>query len=155
MKSQILDIEDFDNSEDSELISSTFVSFKASLIKQVFSSLSSTVVDFIISIFLNRILGVYYVYANIIGGVCGATTNFFLGRKWVYKKKEDKMQYQMFRFFLLHLTTVSINSTLVYFVKENTGLPFEVSKMIVATLFGFFFNFLMGRYFVFHSWGKK
>jgi putative flippase GtrA len=160
MKTQAFDINEIE--EENVILSPSFddvlpkrVGFFSSLFKQVFSSVSATSVDFIISILLNRVFGVYYVYANMIGGAFGATTNFLIGRKWVFQKMDDRMRYQFLRFFILHMITISINSTLIYFVKENSGLPFEISKMLVATLFGFFFNFLMARYFVFHSWGKK
>jgi putative flippase GtrA len=160
MSLQSINIDELDDQldlvhENKESIKNHKVGFFASLYKQMFSSMSATSVDFIITIFFNRILGFHYLQANIIGGICGATANFFIGRKWVYKKINDKMRYQIIRFMIIHMTALAINSTFIYIIKESSGMNFELTKILVASLVGFSFNFLMGRYFVFYTWRKR
>ncbi len=132
-----------------------YVGFRKSLLKAMICSITATTVDFIFALALANLFNVYYVTANFIGGMMGAFTSFNLSRRWVFRKRQDNMYLQIFKFVLIHFISISFNSTCVYLVKENMGFSFEVSKTIVAVCFSFFFNFLMNRFFVFKTWRKK
>ncbi len=112
-------------------------------------SLTATSVDFSIALFLHNVLEVYYVSATSLGSVCGACTSFFLGRNWAFVNKKGKLRKQAIRFIIINLFSIFINSTAVFFFKENFQLSFLASRVSVAVLVGIFFNFLMNRYFVF------
>ena len=57
--------------------------------------------DFGAVIFLTEIIGLWYVISNAIGATCGAVTNFFLGRNWVFNSTKNKISNQAFRYFLV------------------------------------------------------
>lgn len=108
-----------------------------------------TAVDFAMVIFLTEITGMWYVASNAIGATCGAITNFFLGRNWVFNSTERKITHQAFRYFLVATGSMILNTLGVYLLTEFTGLNYIYSKVIVAVLIAVTFNFLLQKYFVF------
>ena len=123
--------------------------FKKAFFRSQVVSLTATTVDFSIALFLHNFLSIYYVSATTLGSVCGACTSFFLGRNWAFVNKKGKLRKQAMRFIIINLFSVFVNSTAVFFFKENFHLSFFTSRVIVAVLVGIFFNFLMNRYFVY------
>jgi putative flippase GtrA len=108
-----------------------------------------TAVDFGVVIFLTEIIGVWYVVSNAIGAMCGAITNFFLGRNWVFSSTENKISHQAFRYFLVATGSMILNTLGVYMLTEFTSLNYIYSKIIVAVFIAFTFNFLLQKHFVF------
>ncbi len=127
------------------------IGLRKSLMRAVMTSLSATSVDFFTSIFLNELLNVYYVTATSIGGICGAATSFLMGRIWVFKKKTNKLKNQLLKFSFTNIVSIFLNTSGVFFIKEQFNLPFVWARITVSVFVGFFFNFLMNRYFVFKS----
>lgn len=108
-----------------------------------------TAVDFGVVIFLTEILGIWYIVSNAIGASCGAITNFFLGRNWVFSSTENKISHQASRYFLVATGSMILNTLGVYLLTEFTSLNYIYSKIIVAVLIAFTFNFLLQKHFVF------
>ncbi|MFK8009816.1 MAG: GtrA family protein [Saprospiraceae bacterium] len=108
-----------------------------------------TAVDFGVVIFLTEIIGLWYVASNAIGATCGAITNFFLGRNWVFSATQNKISHQAFRYFLVATGSMILNTLGVYLLTEFTSLNYIYSKIIVAIIIAFTFNFLLQKYFVF------
>jgi putative flippase GtrA len=131
------------------------VGLKKSVVKSLITSITATAVDFLVALSLANLFNFYYVLANVIGGIFGAFTSFNLGRRWVFKKREDNLILQILKFIFTHCITIIFNSSCVFLVKENFGLSFGMSKIFVAICISFTFNFLMNRYFVFNTWRRK
>ena len=108
-----------------------------------------TAVDFGVVIFLTEVFGIWYVVSNVIGAMCGAVTNFFLGRHWVFSSTQNKISHQAFRYFLVATGSMILNTLGVYLLTEFTSLNYIFSKIIVAVLIAFTFNFLLQKHFVF------
>ena len=108
-----------------------------------------TAIDFGVVIFLTEIIGTWYVVSNAIGATCGAITNFFLGRNWVFNSTRNKISNQAFRYFLVATGSMILNTLGIYLLTEFTVLNYIYSKIIVAVLIAFTFNFLLQKYFVF------
>ena len=67
----------------------------SSFIKYNIVALVATSVDFIVFIFLNDIVNLWYIVASIISVTAGGVTAFLLNRNWVFKsKKQIKRTYQ-------------------------------------------------------------
>ena len=113
------------------------------------AAIIGTAVDFGVVIFLTELLGMWYVVSNVIGATCGAVTNFFLGRNWVFSATQNKISHQAFRYFLVATGSMILNTLGVYLLTEFTVLNYIYSKIIVAVLIAFTFNFLLQKYFVF------
>jgi len=124
-------------------------SFRKTFLRAQLVSICATTVDFIISIILHHLLGVYYVTATSIGAFCGSVTSFSLGRNWVFLNRRGRLSIQFLRFVIINGFSIFGNTTGVFFFKENFDISFIASRVIVAILIGIFFNFFMNRYFVF------
>lgn len=108
-----------------------------------------TAVDFITVILLTELLGIWYVTSNAIGAAFGAITNFLLGRYWVFSSTEKKIYNQAFRYFLVAMGSLILNTLGVYLLTEYTSLHYIVSKIIVAVLIAFTYNFILQKNFVY------
>ena len=98
---------------------------------------------------LTEMIGIWYVVSNAIGASCGAITNFFLGRNWVFSPKENKITHQAVRYFLVATGSMILNTLGVYLLTEFTSLNYIYSKVMVAVFIAFTFNFLLQKFFVF------
>lgn len=114
-----------------------------------FAAFIGTAIDFGVVIFLTEIIGTWYVISNAIGATFGAITNFFLGRNWVFNSTNNKIANQAFRYCLVATGSMILNTLGVYLLTEFTALNYIYSKIIVAILIAFTFNFLLQKYFVF------
>ncbi len=127
------------------------VGFRKSFVRALFTSITATCVDFLFSIFSKEVLAIYYVTATTLGGLAGATTSFLLGRIWVFNKRTGRLSNQLLRFIFTNFFSIFLNTSGVFFIVENFQMPFVYARVGVACFVGFFFNFLMNRYFVFRS----
>ncbi|MBK9255940.1 MAG: GtrA family protein [Saprospiraceae bacterium] len=133
----------------SSVSDSNKLSFRKTFIRAQLVSICATTVDFLISILLHHLLGMYYVTATTIGAFCGSITSFSLGRNWVFLNRRGRLSIQFLRFVIINGFSIFGNTTGVFFFKENFDISFIASRVIVAILIGIFFNFFMNRYFVF------
>ncbi len=123
--------------------------FRKTFFRSQIVSICATAIDFIISLFLNLYLSVYYVTATSIGSFFGAVTSFILGRNWAFLNRHGHIRKQVLRFVTINIFSIFANTTGVFFFKENFDISFFISRLIVAVLIGVCFNFSMNRYFVF------
>ena len=56
-------------------------------IRAQFSSQVASTTDFLVTILLVKLFGVYYVYATFTGSVCGGIVNCIINYKWTFKSK--------------------------------------------------------------------
>lgn len=131
-------------------------SIATSFTRSQISSLTATLVDFSILVFLVEICGLWYVTSTALGAFAGAVTNFLMGRHWSFRKTVNpdmtvnrELHAQIFKYALVSGASLGLNSFGVYVFTEHFGLMYAVSKMIVALLIGIFFNFPLHRSFVF------
>ena len=113
------------------------------------SSITATAVDFGVTLFLAKWMGIQYVIANTIGATSGGVVSFLLGRTWVFNSKEAKWRHQAVRYVIAVFVSIGLNTLGVWLLVENTNLQLAVAKMIVAVIIGVSVNFFMFRYFVF------
>ena len=120
-----------------------------SFIRYNLVAILATGVDFICLIMLTELVGLWYLTSTVIAAVVGAITAFLLGRFWVFVSTESKIHHQAFRYFIVALGSVVLNSAGVYFFTDTVGLQYIISKAITAIIVGVGYNYLLGRYFVF------
>ena len=106
-----------------------------------------------------------YVFATVIGQICGGLFSCFVNYKWTFKSRDVKFRYILFKFFLVWLGSLALNTYFTFFftehVKEfplfvkwlgvNSDDIFIIIKLLVALLVGFFWNYTMYRRFVFKN----
>lgn len=100
---------------------------------------------------LTHLLGVWYIYAQIIGATLGAITNFLLGRFWAFESKTDKISDQAFRYALVSAGSLLLNAIGLYLLTEFTPLNAITAKVIIGIIVAVTYNYLMQKYFVFRK----
>lgn len=123
--------------------------FVGSFFRSQASSLIATSADYLILIFATELLGLWYVFSNLISGSVGACINFTLGRNWAFKRKESGLSGQAFRYAITSLINLGLTTGGLYLITEYLGFHYILSKVLVGIFVGSVFNFLMQRYFVF------
>lgn len=144
MKKEIID-DDFDSKDSKTPPRSLFSLFFSAQV----AAFLGTVVDFATVILLTELAGIWYVTSNIIGAALGAITNFLLGRYWVFESTEKKIYNQAFRYFLVAMGSLVLNTLGLYLLTEYTSLHYVFSKIIVALIIAFTFNFFLQKNFVY------
>ena len=64
-------------------------------IRAQFSSQVASTTDFLVTILLVKLFGVYYVYATFTGSVCGGIVNCIINYKWTFKSKRRLRKYEL------------------------------------------------------------
>ena len=96
-------------------------------------------------------IGVWYIYAQIIAAIFGAITNFLLGRYWAFQSQEDKITHQAFRYALVSTGSLILNTVGLYLLTEFTILEPIPAKVIIGILVAVTYNYLLQKYFVFRK----
>jgi len=114
-----------------------------------FAAFVGTLIDYSIFFILKDLVGVWYIYANIVGASAGAISNFLLGRYWAFNVQNEVVSKQASKYFLVSLGSLLLNTSGIYMLTEWLQLDPFVSKIIVGILVAFSFNFLLQKHFVF------
>jgi len=113
------------------------------------AALIGTAIDFLATIFFTEVFGLIYWVSNAIGAALGAITNFLLGRYWVFDAKDQQITKQAFRYILVSIGSLILNTLGVYLVTEFIGLHYVQSKIIVAVLVAVTYNFILQKNYVY------
>lgn len=131
-------------------------------IRAQLSAQVATVVDFFISIVLNRWFGIYYVYATLTGAVSGGMVNCTINYKWTFHTDDCSPAHVMFKYVLVWLGSIGLNLwgtfLLTEFLKAQTGYfhlndsaAFIGSKAVVSGAVAVLWNYNLHRTFVFRD----
>lgn len=113
------------------------------------SSLISSAVDFLVTVTLKEIFGIYYLTASVIGVISGGVTNFLLGRNIVFSSKEKSVETQAFRYIVVWLGNLALNTLGVYLFTSVLNIEYRISKILVAIIVGLSYNYVLQKFFVF------
>ena len=94
-------------------------------------------------------MGVWYVYANVLGASMGAITNFLLGRYWAFQAAEANLGFQAFRYAIVAIGSVILNTLGIYILMEYFSITYIPSKVVIAVIIAITYNYLLQKYFVF------
>jgi putative flippase GtrA len=86
-----------------------------------------------------------------VGAAAGALSNFTLGRHWIFVAHGGPVASQMLRYALVSLFGLGWNTLGQHLLLKATGLPYPITRAMVAVAVGVFWNFPMQRWFVFHK----
>lgn len=134
---------------------------KLRTVKQFFdaqiSSLVSTFIDFAVTAILIKLIGVWYVIANILGALCGGSINCIINYNWAFRGTEQRKRVIFYRYLCVWFGSIFLNTsgtTLLANIVSHDGTPKAFgtvmeSKTVVAVLVAIFWNFLMQKKFVY------
>lgn len=113
------------------------------------SSLAATLIDFLATILLKEVVGVWYAIANIAGVVTGGVANFAVNRHWVFESNETAVRKQAARFVLVWCGNLLLNAFGVYAITSLADWNYILSKVIVALVVGWGYNYVLQKKYVF------
>jgi putative flippase GtrA len=114
-------------------------------------ALSATGTDFLVTIGLKELAGLWYVASNATGALCGATVSFLLLRNWAFQRHDQQWHGQAGRYLIASGISLLLNTGGVWFFTETFGIQYVVSKTGMAILMGLTVNYLMFKHFVFRK----
>ena len=137
--------------------------------KAQLSAQIATVIDFLITILLVKLFGIYYLYATFIGSVVGGIVNCVINYEWVFKAEDCKKIHVGLKYFIVWGGSILINTWGTFALTEwlagmkwVNGLlgyyvydVFILSKITVALLVAFFWNYYLQRVFVYRNHNLK
>lgn len=115
------------------------------------SAILATAVDFSTLFFCTEILGVYYGLSTALGAFAGAVTNFLVNRSWAFQAQSESVGKQAFKYALVSLGSLALNTGGVIAFTETFGFHYGFSKVVVALLVGIFFNYPLHKFLVFKA----
>jgi putative flippase GtrA len=121
----------------------------STFIKAQASSIIATFFDLLTTIVCKEFFYFWYVIASLLGTIVGGTTNFALGRNWVFNRKEKKIPMQVVKYLIIWNGNLLLSTLGVFIVTHYLGLSYIISKIIVSVIVGVSYNYLLQKKFVF------
>lgn len=113
------------------------------------SAAVASAVDFMVTLILVELLGMWYGYATFIGALSGGVVNCSVNYRWVFTaQRMGKAQIAM-RYILVWVGSIVLNTLFTYLVTEYVGISYIVAKVLVAIMVAVLWNYQMQRSYVF------
>jgi putative flippase GtrA len=113
------------------------------------SSLTATVLDFGLLVFLTEVVHLHYLISNGISFMAGTTLLYVLSVFWVFGRRSIRSRHlEYWLFILIGAVGLLFNEALIWVFTEEVHVYYLYSK-IIAGCTVFFWNFLSRRYILF------
>jgi len=109
-------------------------------------------VDLGILLLLNKVLGLYSVYANIISYSCGVINSYFFNRMWTFKTRLKYLSKDFLKFIFVNILSLGVSTLAIYILVERFMMPLWIGK-VISTFFSFTVNFAGNKLLVFKDKG--
>lgn len=133
--------------------------------KAQLSAQFASFVDFLVTILLVKLFAIFYLYATFVGSVVGGMVNCAINYGWVFQARDVKKVHVAVKYLLVWVGSVMLNTWGTFALTEwITGMTwvnsllgyyvdnvFILSKIIVAALVAFFWNYHLQRVFVYRN----
>ena len=111
----------------------------------------ATLCDFLVSILLYEVFGMWYVVATFIGAVSGGIVNCLLNYRFVFGSDGQKKRYVAFKYLLVWTGSIVLNTLGTFIITELSGHHFIIAKAIVSVAVALLWNYQMQRFFVYRN----
>ena len=118
-------------------------------LRSVLTSLLTTALDFAVLTTAVEVFAVNYVLATWFGTVVGSLSNFTINKNWAFKGSSVTLPNQLVRFVLVQAGASALQTLGVWVLTRFGGLPYQVSKMVIAAAVALAWNYPMTRRLVF------
>jgi putative flippase GtrA len=113
------------------------------------ASFTASVVDYWCTIIAVELVGIWYVWASAVGTVVGGFTNFYLGRNWVFKRREKDRQKQMMKYLIVWTGYFILTTFGVFLLTHFSNLNYIISKALVSLVMAVSYNYPVQKRYVF------
>ncbi|NQU32692.1 MAG: GtrA family protein [Bacteroidetes bacterium] len=110
---------------------------------------SGLFVDFGITYLTKEKLNVPKYFANAIGFITAATSNYFLNRVWTFESDNPEVMVEFTEFFLISLIGLGINTLILWILVSKFKMNFYVAKVFAIALVTVW-NFLANAFITFN-----
>lgn len=114
-------------------------------------AMAATVVDYSVMITLVSLGGAAPALGTAAGAACGGVTNFFLGRRWVFRATSYRTAPQAGRYAVVSVGSLLLNTAGVYVLASHFLVQYVAARVAVSLAVSVFWNFPMQRSFVFRA----
>ena len=92
-------------------------------------------------------------YSNFTGTVCGGIVNCTINYRWAFQAKGQSKLSVAIKYFIVWTGSISLNNLGTYLLTECWGKDdyFLLVKAAVSLFVGFFWNYLLQRFFVYRE----
>lgn len=108
----------------------------------------NTIIDFSVYLFFSRLIGLYFLYANIIAILVAMTFSFIANKYWTFQNNEKKIKSQYVKFTLVNGVYFLLNNMIVFVLVEYLVF-YDLGAKIIAVITGLIWNFLANRHWTF------
>ena len=113
------------------------------------ASFTASVVDYWCTIISVELVGIWYVWASAVGTVVGGFTNFYLGRNWVFKRREKDRHKQMIKYLIVWTGYFILTTFGVFLLTHFSNLNYIISKALVSLVMAVSYNYPLQKRYVF------
>lgn len=119
---------------------------RTEFIKFALVGVLNTFIHLAILFVLTEYFNFYYVFASLIGFIIAVTNSFILNTVWTFKKDiKYKTSFRYGKFFIISITAIFINLSLLYLITEIFGIWYILSQ-VISTSFSLIINFLGNKF---------
>jgi putative flippase GtrA len=108
--------------------------------------MSGMIIDFSTTYLCKEILKIHKYVSNAMGFVLAASWNYFFNRIWTFESHNPHMAYEFFRFFMVSLIGLGINTLILWLLVSKFKQHFYLSKLFaigVVMVWNFVVNWLV------------
>ena len=109
---------------------------------------ANTVIDYAVYLFLSRVIGLYFLYANITAILIAMIFSFIFNKYWTFQNQEKQIKKQSFKFVIVNIIYFFLNNSIVFSLVNYLRVH-DILAKIIATGLGLFWNFFASRYWTF------
>lgn len=111
------------------------------IVKFGFTGGISFIVDYSVLVFLTEILGLNYLVSNCLSFIISVIVNYILSMKFVFKSVNNSKVFDFIIFIILSVVGLGLNSLIMFICIDYIGIHYMISK-IGATGVVMVFNFI-------------
>ncbi len=135
------------------------------ILKALCTAQAASVIDFVVTVLLSSVMGVYYVVATSVGAVTGGVANCIFNYHWVFPGSGVSKWHIAIKYFLVWVVSILLNVEGTYLLTEwlrdsqlvtsllgaHANQVYIFSKIVVALVVALAWNYQMQRLFVYRN----
>ena len=123
-------------------------------LKANISSILASLGDYCITVIAVVFFSMPVMMATITGTIGGAALNFFMGRNWVFVKRQESSYTQAGRYLQVWCGNLVLNTAGVYVLAQLAGIHYLLAKVAVSMLVAVCYNYPLQKNYVFKQISK-